>query len=103
MRVVGHPGARPQPARAENFRRPVAVTSTPPTLSGAVRPGRHGGLMAVAPSRVACRDGWQSRAMSRESPARKRGQLTYDCLLKTITAHDRSGILTGLGAVQDMS
>ena len=61
-RVAWHPGTRPQPARA-GFRLPVAVTSTPPKLSGAALPGRHGGLMvaaAVAPSRAACRDGWQS-------------------------------------------
>ena len=51
------------PARAESFRRPVAVTSTPPKLSGAVLPGRQGGLTAtaaIAPSRAACRDGWKS-------------------------------------------
>jgi hypothetical protein len=58
-----YPGTRSQPARAESFRRPVAVTSTRPELSGAILPGRRGGLMvtaAVAPSRVASRDGWQS-------------------------------------------
>ncbi len=62
-RVASHPGTRPQPARAASFRRPAAVTSTPPKLSGAVLPGRHGRLMvtaAVAPLRAACRDGWQS-------------------------------------------
>lgn len=61
--MARHPGTRPQPARAASFRRPVAVTSTRPKLSGAVRPGRHGRLMVtavVARSRVACRDGWQS-------------------------------------------
>ena len=48
---------------AESFRRQVAVTSTRPKLSRAVLPGRLEGLMvtaAAAPSRAACRDGWQS-------------------------------------------
>src|SRR5580692_441938 len=67
-RVARHPGTRPQPARAAGFRPPVAVTSTRPKLSGAVLPGRHGRLVvtaAVAPSRVACRYGWQQAARPR--------------------------------------
>jgi Cys/Met metabolism PLP-dependent enzyme len=62
-RVARHPGACPQSARAQSFRRPAAVTGTPPKLSGAVLPGRQGGLTAtaaMAPSRAACRDGWKS-------------------------------------------
>ena len=56
----------PSPARAASFRPPAAVTSTRPKLSGAVLPGRHGRLVVtVAPSRVACRYGWQQAARQR--------------------------------------
>ena len=72
----------PSPARAESFRRPAAVTSTPPKLSGAVLPGRQGGLTAtaaMASSRAACRDGWQPPCDEPQNTCPENaGQLTYD-------------------------